>query len=86
MPAVGGVCSLGGLAPGSFYVPYAKSKNWGAGNLLAGWRIFKLDHRAMAVGSDYDSRPQSVLQRAPQRYPLGLLLWGALGPPSHGLR
>jgi hypothetical protein len=49
------------------------------GNLLAGWQIFQLDHRAMAVGSDYDSRPQSVLQRAPQRYPLGYffgVLWG----------
>ena len=50
---------LGGLASGQLLRPLSRSQELGVGNLLAGWRLFQLDHRAMVVGADYDSRPQS---------------------------
>ena len=40
---------LGGLASGSFYVPYRGVKALVVGNLLAGRRLLQLDHRALGA-------------------------------------
>jgi L-rhamnose-H+ transport protein len=63
-----GVCFhwLGGLASGSFYVPYRKRQKLGVGNLLARGRLLQLDRgalgpRSLALTNDLSG----VLQHTP---------------------
>ena len=45
---------LGGLASGSFYVPYRGVKHWAWGNLLVGRWIFQLDYRSLDASAVSD--------------------------------
>ncbi len=74
---------LGGLASGSFYVPYRAVKRLVLGNLLAGRRRIQLDHRPWLLAATADQQLLPVLSATPFStlfwcYFFGLL-WGVGG-------
>ena len=83
---------IGGFASASFYIPYRGVKKMGLGDLLAGGRIFQLDHRSVVFGALHDARFVGRHQRGlgldpvldlPLRCPLGF--WRTHLWPDHAL-